>query len=115
MADIARLRRSGFDNFIGVGASNNTFANQILEQFANDPKKAWLGLSWRQYLAWFELTEKNLSAGEAPAIVSGWLKEAEQRWEQLEAKDVLLEERRNDGRWIRPWRQALGDFRQLDL
>jgi hypothetical protein len=115
VADIARLRRSGFDNFIGVGASNNTFASQILEQFANDPKKAWLGLSWRQYLAWFELTEKNLSIGEAPTVVSGWLKEAEQRWEQLEAKDVLLEERRNDGRWIRPWRQTLGDFRQFDL
>jgi hypothetical protein len=44
VADIARLRRSGFDNFIGADASNNAFASQILEQFANEPKKAWLGL-----------------------------------------------------------------------
>ena len=115
IADIARLRRSGFDNFIGIGASNNAFASQILEQFANEPKKAWLGLSWRQYLAWFELTEKNLSIADAPGIVSGWLKEAEQRWEQLETKEVLLEERQNNGHWIRPWRQALGDFSRFGL
>lgn len=113
VADIARLRRSGFGDFLGVGASGNAFANQILEQFANAPDKPWLALSWRQYLAWFELAEQQLSVAEAPIIVSGWLKEAEQRWEQLDAKDVLLEERRNDGRWIRPWRQALGDFRQF--
>ncbi|MEI2724136.1 MAG: hypothetical protein V9H26_11535 [Verrucomicrobiota bacterium] len=113
VADIARLRRSGFGDFLGVGASGNAFANQILEQFANAPDKPWLALSWRQYLAWFELAEQQLSVSESPTIVSGWLKEAEQRWEQLDAKDVLLEERRNDGRWIRPWRQALGDFRRF--
>lgn len=113
VADIARLRRSEFGDFLGVGASGNTFANQILEQFANTPDKPWLALSWRQYLAWFEIAERQLSVAEAPNVVSGWLKEAEQRWEQLDAKDVLLEERRNDGRWIRPWRQALGDFRQF--
>ncbi len=109
-ADIERLRRDGFSDFLGVGASNNTFTAQIFEQFANEPAKAWLALSWRQYLAWFELAERQLSVAEAPTIVSGWLKDAEQRWEQIDAKGVLLEERRNDGRWIRPWRQALGDF-----
>jgi len=114
-ADIERLRRSGFGDFLKVGSSGNTFADQILEQFVNEPAKAWLKLSWCQYLAWFCLVERQLSVPEAPAIVSSWLKEAEQRWEQLDAKDVLLEERRNDGRWIRPWRQALGDFRQLGL
>jgi hypothetical protein len=102
-ADIERLRRSGFGDFLGVGASGNTFATQILEQFTNEPTKAWLKLSWCQYLAWFELVERQLSVSEAPTTVNGWLKEAEQRWEQLDAKDVLLEERRNDGRWIRPW------------
>lgn len=111
-ADIERLRRSGFGEFLGVGASGNLFATQILEQFANDPEAAWLKFSWRQYLAWFCLAEQQSSVADAPSVVSGWLKEAEQRWEQLDAKDVLLEERRNDGRWIRPWRQALGDFRQ---
>lgn len=113
VADIARLRRSEFGDFLGVGPSGNVFANQILDQFANEPQKSWLALSWRQYLAWFCLAERQLSAADAASVVSGWLKEAEQRWEQLDAKDVLLEERRNDGRWIRPWRQALGDFRRF--
>ena len=112
-ADIERLRRSGFGDFLGVGASGNAFATQILEQFANEPQAPWLKFSWRQYLAWFCAAEKQLSVADASSVVSGWLKEAEQRWEQLDAKDVLLEERRNDGRWIRPWRQALGDFRQF--
>lgn len=113
VADIARLRRSEFGDFLGVGPSGNVFANQILDQFANEPQKSWLGLSWRQYLAWFCLAEQQLSVADVPSVVSGWLKEAEQRWEQLDAKDVLLEERRNDGRWVRPWRQALADFRQF--
>ncbi len=52
---------------------------------------------------------------QTPAIVGSWLKEAEQCWEQLDAKDVLFEEHRNAGRWIRPWRQTLRDFRQSGL
>jgi hypothetical protein len=112
-ADIARLRRAGFGDFIGIGDSNNPFAVQILEQFSNDPGKAWVALSWRQYLAWFAATEKRLSGPDALGVVSSWLREAEKRWGQMEEKDVLLEETRNDGQWIRPWRQALGDFRQF--
>lgn len=109
-ADIARLQRFGFDNFLKVGASNNVFALEILEQFLNKPDEPWLALSWRQYLAWFQLVEKELSSPDAPTTVATWLKEAEQRWEELDSKNVLFEERQNTGRWIRPWRQALGDF-----
>ena len=42
----------------------------------------------------------------------GLIREAENRWMQMEDKDVLMEESRNAGQWIRPWRQALGDFRR---
>ena len=113
-ADIARLRRDGLGDFIGGGDSNNTFAGQILEKFANEPEKPWVALSWRQYLAWFAATEKRLSDSEALTIVSRWLREAEERWLALDDKDVLLEETRNNGKWIRPWRQALGDFRRFE-
>lgn len=114
-ADIARLQREGFDHFLNIGASGNAFAAQIFEQFANEPSKPWLALSWRQYLAWFAITETILSGADASLIVSDILKDAEKRWEQLAEKDVLFEERRNDGRWIRPWRQALGDFRKFEI
>jgi len=113
-ADIARLRRDGFEDFIGGGGSNNPFAGQILEKFANEPGKPWVGLSWRQYLAWFAATENLLSTSDALALTSRWLREAEERWLAMEDKDVLLEESRNNGKWIRPWRQALADFRRLE-
>lgn len=115
VADIARLRQNNLNDFVATDASNNAFALQILEQFANDPTKAWVGLSWRQYLAWFAAVEQTLSVSNASEVVGGWLRAAEKRWETLEEKDVLLEEPRNDGRWIRPWRQALSDFRKLEL
>jgi hypothetical protein len=72
-------------------------------------------LSWRQYLAWFAAVEKRLSEPGSDALLGNWLKEAEKRWEQMEDAQVLLEERRNDGRWLRSWRQALSDFRQLSI
>jgi hypothetical protein len=110
-ADIARLRRTGLADFIGVGNSTNQFANRILEQFTNEPEKPWVALSWRQFLAWFAATEKELSdSADAPRLVSTWLREADNRWRQMEDMDVLLEERRNDGQWVRNWRQALRDF-----
>lgn len=114
-ADLARLRRDGFEDFIGGGDSNNLFTGQILEKFANEPGKPWVALSWRQYLAWFVATEKRLSSSDAPTLASSWLREAEDRWLALEDKDVLLEESRNNGKWIRPWRQALGDFRRIEI
>lgn len=114
-ADIARLRRNDLADFIATDASSNVFAVQILEQFANEPGKPWLALSWRQYLAWFTAVEKALSMPNAGDAASAWLRAAEKRWETLEEKDVLLEEPRNNGRWIRPWRQALSDFRKLKL
>jgi hypothetical protein len=89
------------------------FGKQIIEQFANNPGKAWIALSWRQYLAWFAATEKRLSVPDAANLVGTWLREAEKRWLQMEDDDVLLEESRNTGQWIRPWRQALGDSRRF--
>ena len=111
-ADLALLRREGFGNFIGGGASNNPFAEQISQKLQHEPGTAWVALSWRQYLAWFAATEERLSRPDSLLIVRGWLKEADTRWGQLEENEILFEERRNDGQWVRNWRQALRDFRQ---
>ena len=113
--DIARLQRSGFGHFIGGGDSNNGFAKQILQQFVDEPGKAWVALSWRQYLTWFAATERRLSQSDALTAVANALREADNRWRQLEENDVLMEERRNDGQWVRNWRQALSDFRKFEL
>ncbi len=41
------------------------------------------------------------------------LQQAENNWLALQDRDVLFEEPRNNGSWVRPWRQALADFRKL--
>jgi len=72
--DIARLRQRGFDEFIGGGFSANPFAAQIFEKLVNNPGKAWVALSWRQYLAWFAAAENYLSNPESLQSVSNWLR-----------------------------------------
>lgn len=109
--DIGRLTDAGFESLIQVAASNNYWSQRILDQFANDPSKAWVGLGWRQYLSWFGKTELALSRpSSAPSILEGWLRSAETNWIALEDNNVLLDEPRNKGSWVRPWRQALNRF-----
>ena len=114
-ADILRLRRNGFAALIGVGDSTNYWGTEITTQFGRDPGAAWLGLSWRHHLNWFGRAEDKLSGSNAANVAGDWLIQAEANWQALEDKRVLLEEPRNDGRWIRPWRQALSDFLQVEI
>jgi len=114
-ADIFRLQSEGLGDYIDSTTTKNPISREILLTFTNHSKKAWVALGWRQYLYWFADTERDLANSEDPIEkVSQWLKEAEARWQTLEDKDILLEESRNDGRWIRPWRQALSDFKKLN-
>ncbi|WP_265595417.1 hypothetical protein [Verrucomicrobium sp. BvORR106] len=111
-ADILLLQRDSPKSF-GSDLSVNSFGNAILSQFQSEPANPWIGLGWRQYLRWFYDTESTLNSPESLEIVRGWLKDAEQEWEHMEDKDVILEESRNDGRWIRAWRKALSEFTKI--
>lgn len=106
-ADIHRLKDEGYDQLIASQYSNNHWANTILNQFDIDPEKAWLALAWRQYLSWFGKAEVALSDKNNDVLAKEWLKSAEENWLNLEDKDILLEEPRNNGQWVRPWRQAI--------
>lgn len=108
--DLQRLREAGLGSLIGVSASTNYWSERILEQFQSDPAKAWLALGWRQYLSWFGKTESVILGTEKTVTVAKWLRTAEENWMTLEDKNVLFDEIRNHGRWIRPWRQALIRF-----
>ena len=112
--DIIRLQKNGKSDLLAQNESDNPYSVEILTQFANDPKKSWTGLSWRQYLAWFVGMEKRLSGIGGPDEVSTLLKIAEKNWESLEDDNILMDENRNDGRWIRPWRQALAELKKFD-
>lgn len=108
-ADIRRLQRNGFVNLIGQRHSGCASGQCILELFSTNPGDAWLAMSWRQYLSWFGKTEREVHDGGA-ALVREWLTIAENNWRELEDDEILMDEPRNDGNWLRPWRQALRDF-----
>ena len=48
-------------------------------------------------------------------ISQGWLKNTEENWLALEDRNVLLDEPRNNGSWIRPWGQAVNRFKNPNL
>lgn len=107
--DIRRLEKNNYNDIVGGVNSNNNAGVNILDSLKNKPGEAWLAMSWRQYLSWFGKTEKVIEQ-EGGAIVKEWLKVAEKNWQKFNDDDILMDETRNDGSWIRPWRQALSDF-----
>jgi hypothetical protein len=108
-ADIRRLQRDGYSHLIGGGHSGSLSGHNVLGFLDNNPGEAWLARSWRQYLSWFGKTEQELN-GEGLPIVREWLRIAEQNWQTLDNDEILMDEPRNDGSWIRSWRQSLRDF-----
>lgn len=100
--DLLRVRRA---NLLSPASSTNPFSIQILNQIDTQPGAAWLGLSWRQYLYWFSDFENRFSQGGIDA--DRFLADAEAVWNQLDDRGILMEERRNDGGWLRSWRRAI--------
>jgi hypothetical protein len=103
-SDVVRLRQRGLlQNLFG-----NPISASILTRFAEQPGAAWLGLSWRQFMYWFADAEQRIQAGATD--VRPLLRDAETKWRELEDLELLMEEPRNDGTWLRPWRRALAEY-----
>ena len=111
-ADIRRLQRDGYGHIVGGMHSGSRSGLRVLDSLDNSPGEAWLGKSWRQYLSWFGKTEQEVSIEGLPAVRE-WLISAERLWQELDNNEVLFDEPRNDGGWIRPWRQAMRDFNRF--
>lgn len=106
-SDVLRMR----DNNLLSGASlSNPFCQAILEKLANEPGAAWIALGWRQFMYWFADFEERHRAGQVD--VSVFLREVEEHWRRLDDLEVLLEEMRNDGSWIRQWRRAAIEYKK---
>lgn len=105
-ADLDRLYKQ---NRLSAASLDNPFGRQIIEQRVARPADAWLGLSWRQFLWWFGDAEARIRSGSLQPRTC--LKEAEAAWLALSDENFLMEEPRNDGAWLRPWRRALSEFR----
>ncbi len=106
--DIIRLRQ---ENLISEASMRNPHTKAIFDILERGQGELWLALSWRHYMCWFADMERRISRGHVD--VRALLQQVEQHWRLLEDRDVLLEEPRNDGSWVRPWRQAFSDFRKL--
>ena len=101
-SDLVRVQRTGL---LSEASTRNPYGERILAQRDSDPDKPWLGLSWRQYMYWFGDFERRFQN----RAIDGdtFLKNAENVWGELERRNVLMEERQNDGSWLRSWRRAV--------
>jgi hypothetical protein len=104
-ADIIRIQQI---RDLSVRSDENPFGQQILAQQQSDPSKPWVGLGWRQFLWWFGQIESLIASGDLSGL--RLIRSAERAWEELEDGNVFLDESRNDGRWLRPWVQALASY-----
>lgn len=112
-ADVIRLQKEGLSKLLAQGPSDTHFAREILKQIAIDPEEPWLAEAWRHQLSAFEKIERRYSPDNLGEVDDA-LKIAEKNWERLNRDEdpVILDETFNDGRWIRPWRQALSDYKK---
>jgi len=60
---------------------------------------------------WFSDVESRLSRDKS--LTDAILRAADANWAKLDAAKILLEERFNDGTWIRIWLNAINDFSSL--
>ncbi len=104
-SDVLRVQRA---DGLGPTSLSNPFGSQILEQLGSSPGGAWVALGWRQFMYGFADLEYRISAGSTD--VAELLSRAERAWLNLEDAAVLMEEPRNDGSWLRPWRRSLLEY-----
>ena len=104
-SDLVRVEPRGI---LSPASLANPYGQQIMAQREAEPGRAWVGLGWRQFMYWFADIDQRIEAGAVD--VGDLLRDAERRWLDLADADVLMEEPRNDGLWIRSWRRALAEY-----
>jgi hypothetical protein len=105
-SDLIRIK----DNYLSDSSKSNPYCTEILAQQAFNPGQPWLALSWRQYMYWFAEFERHFRKDEIDA--NGILRKSEHLWLQLDDNNILMEEPRNDGSWLRSWRRAILEYHQ---
>lgn len=110
--DLIRIRKR-VPELLARSIQSNPFCTQalrILDEAATEPgkKPKWLGLSWRLFLYWFADVEHRLGTQQANAVEM--LQAADQNWRRLDQEKTFMEERDNNGIWIRDWLNALNEF-----
>jgi len=104
-SDLLRVRERGL---VSAASLENPFATSILE--AIPANAAWVAQGWRQFLYWFADAELRLRNGALSA--QDLVGAADANWAMVErgTPPLYMEERQNDGSWVRQWRRALVEF-----
>lgn len=113
--DLLRIRKI---KLVSKASAQNPFATEVLTLLDEASRtgtkpKSWLALSWRQFLFWFADAEGRLADGQTDAETL--LKVADTNWRIVDREELLMEERPNDGSWIRAWLNALREFRKSSV
>ena len=114
--DLVRIEGAGL---LSEASRSNPFSAEILDEIkkpkprpksgTDKARAVWLRLSWCHYLQWFASMEERLEDGESsPTEI---LETADRTWQKLDkAKPrIFMEERGNDGAWVRLWLRALNE------
>jgi hypothetical protein len=115
--DVIRIRKR-IPEILKESMSRNPFCGKIVEaldESARNPgtkQKPWLGNSWRQFLFWFADIEKRL--GNNQPLAKDLLRQADANWSKLDEEKILMDERDNDGTWVRSWLNATNEFDRDD-
>jgi hypothetical protein len=89
-------------------STDNAFSAQILKAIPQG--QPWVALGWRQFLFWFADAEFRLRTGAVSA--EDLVTIADTNWATIEKSKppLIMEERQNDGSWVRQWLRALVEF-----
>lgn len=104
-SDLLRVRAR---ELISAASAENPFGEAILA--AIPAKEPWVALGWRQFLHWFAEAEFQLRSGAVSA--NDLITIADGHWAEIEKSKapLIMEERQNDGSWVRQWLRALVEF-----
>ncbi len=104
-SDLLRVQSRGL---LSPASQDNPFSQPILENIP--AKKAWVALGWRHFLYWFADAEFRLQTGAASS--QEIVEIADANWAAIETTKprLYMEERLNDGSWVRQWLRALSEF-----
>ena len=105
--DLDRVADAGF---LPTASCTSEPAAAIVRNRADNPGEAWLGMSWRQYMNWFQEFDH---LHPSPFVqADAFLAACETAWRALNNAGVLMEEMDNDGSWLRKWRLAIRSSRR---
>jgi hypothetical protein len=104
-SDVLRVRERGLAS---AASAENPLGAAILE--AIPAKQAWVALGWRQYLHWFADAEFRLRTGTVSAEDLVSIADGNSANIEKSKPALLMEERQNDGSWVRQWYRALVEF-----